>query len=393
MTAPPRRIYGKYFCWTLNNPTKSGADFIRRISKLKSVAGCIFQLEKGDKDTPHFQGYIELKKSQTFTFAKRVIDPKCHIEKRRGTVEEAIAYCRKEDTRADGPWECGTFTATRRRGQRTDLENVVQTMRSAQTYKEVVNSHPTECIRYSKGMQNVYSYIRPNAQHKVPDVWLFYGETGVGKTRLAMLQPNPFKKAGSTKWFDGYDNQPTIILDDFGGGRNKMCLCDILVFLDRYPTKMEIKGGHVDRTCSLIVVTSNIHPSEWYDYEGRAVHYRALCRRFTRTVFFTDEETAFECNPKEFYEDWEAYGGAAAVTSRENRVVLPWIQQNEENETTAATILNDMQSDDLEQPTLIPRGNRSSLTETQESSVELDEILTVSTVSFTDDEDMITLTQ
>ena len=382
-------FYGKYWCFTRNNPTESGPDFIRRLSGLRSVTACIFQLEKGEQGTPHFQGYIEMDRSQPRSRVKNLIRDKPHLEKRKGTAQQAINYSKKEDTRTDGPWQTGQFTPTRKRGQRTDLEAVVQTMREAKTLQEVVEAHPVQCLRYSKGVTFVYEKLKAPTEPKVPNVWLFFGKTGLGKTRLAMCQPNPFKKAGASHWFDGYDHHETIIFDDFGGGRNKMTLADLLNYLDRYPVKLPVKGSFVDRDCSLIIVTTNIHPSKWYDYKDREAQYRALARRFTRTVFFLDEKTAFECQKEEFWHDWEAYGGESAVTSRESRLVFPWIQQDEENETTAVTILNDMQSDELEQPVLIPRRNRSAFTETQESSVELDEILTVSTISFTEEEDII----
>jgi hypothetical protein len=65
-----------------------------------------------------------------------------------------------------------------------------------------------------------------------------------------------------------------------------MKLCDILVLLDRYPCKLETKGGHVDRRCKTLIVTTNIHPRDWYDYTNRETQYNALARRFSCIYVF-----------------------------------------------------------------------------------------------------------
>lgn len=70
----------------------------------------MFQAEVGEEtNTPHFQGYVEWKQKKTFTAAKALLGgDKVHLEARRGTQQQAIDYCSKEDTRVDGPWYHGT---------------------------------------------------------------------------------------------------------------------------------------------------------------------------------------------------------------------------------------------------------------------------------------------
>lgn len=54
----------------------------------------IFQFEIGEKEgTPHFQGYIELKEKSSLSSLKRELGlNQLHIEPRKGSQEEAIAY-------------------------------------------------------------------------------------------------------------------------------------------------------------------------------------------------------------------------------------------------------------------------------------------------------------
>ena len=312
------------WCFTLNNPTEEPLAFIQRCSSSASITACVFQTERGNSGTLHWQGYLETKVSRPFNFVKRFINGNPHLEKRQGTAEQAIAYCQKEDTRVAGPWECGTFTATKTRGQRTDIEALVDTMQKATSLKEVVQAHPKQSIRYSRGIQFTYSHLKAPTEHKVPEVWLLYGPTGTGKTRYAMAQNDPFKKSGSSPWFDGYDHSSTLIFDDFGGKTSRMPLTDVLNYTDRYPVKLPVKGNFVDRNCDLLIITTNIHPQLWYEYDGRQAHYKALARRFTRILYFNDDG-AYEQTTKSFFDDWvEHTGDRSLSTDADKKIRLPW---------------------------------------------------------------------
>lgn len=333
---PIQRVHAKYWCFTLNNPTEEPTTFIARINALRSVTACVFQTERGESGTEHWQGYIEMSKSRPMSQVKAIIRGNPHLEKRRGTAEQAIQYCKKPQTRIRGPWECGTFSPTRKPGQRTDLEAIVTTMETATSLTEVVREHPAASIRYSRGIKFTYQHIKAPTVPKVPNVWLFYGKTGTGKTRYAMQQQQPFKKSGSTQWFDGYDHQDTLIFDDFGGKASRMCLTDVLNYLDRYPVKLPVKGDFVDRNCSLIIVTTNIHPMLWYDYSNRHEHYDALARRFTRIIRFMDTG-AFSQKHDVFFNDWCEHTEDAALTCLpEDCVPMPWDNESEESSEDAA---------------------------------------------------------
>lgn len=59
------------------------------------------------------------------------------------------------------------------------------------------------------------------------------------------------------KWWDGYDNEPIIVLDDLDhqGGQ---CLGHYLkIWADKYPFTAEVKGGRVYPEYTHIIVTSN----------------------------------------------------------------------------------------------------------------------------------------
>lgn len=339
---PTKTAYSKFWCFTLNNPKENPTKFSERLAALRSVKGCVFQLERGESGTLHWQGYIEFVSSYAMRRVKATIGNNPHLEVRRGTAIQAYEYCTKDATRVpgtkSGPWEIGTINLTAGapgQGRRNDLHAVTETIRKASSFREVVEAHPAETIRYSRGIKVVFDTLKVPTTPKVPEVWLYYGKTGLGKTRLAMQNPSVFKKAGSANWFDGYDHHEVLIIDDFGGGRNKLPLCDLLNYLDRYPIKLPVKGSFVDRDCSLIVVTTNIHPRDWYEWSQRETQYDALARRFTGVLYFS-ENGCFTQNKERFFNNYVCGCTEPDYTNQEeeSRKVLPWEAVQETNEDT-----------------------------------------------------------
>ncbi len=91
-------------------------------------------------------------------------------------------------------------------------------------------------------------------------------------------------------WFDGYDNEPNVLFDDFAGRMSKMPLTLLLQILDRYARQVEVKGSFVWWMPTNIAITSNFHPREWYDWTNREESYNALCRRIHQVTEFCEDE-------------------------------------------------------------------------------------------------------
>lgn len=80
-------------------------------------------------------------------------------------------------------------------------------------------------------------------------------------------------------WFDGYDGERAILLDDFVGGGS---VSDVLQICDRYPFRGEIKGATVCARWTHVYFTSNLEISYWWGGNIPTVHIRALERRMSR---------------------------------------------------------------------------------------------------------------
>ncbi|MBW3986171.1 hypothetical protein HHB58_11165 [Neisseria meningitidis] len=55
----------------------------------------------------HLQGVIQLKKKSRMTTVKEIIGGNPHLEKMKGTIDEASRYTQKEQSRVAGPWSYG----------------------------------------------------------------------------------------------------------------------------------------------------------------------------------------------------------------------------------------------------------------------------------------------
>lgn len=61
-------------------------------------------------------------------------------------------------------------------------------------------------------------------------------------------------------------------------------MVELLRLLHDWPEQVEVKGGFAWFNPSIIFITTNLHPNQWYEYGERQIHYEALCRRFTTVI-------------------------------------------------------------------------------------------------------------
>lgn len=84
----------KYFCFTINNYTNDDVD---RLSNLgDEITYIVFGREVGESGTPHLQGYVEFRNRKRFPQVKTLLGNRVHLEKRRGSPQEASDYCKKD---------------------------------------------------------------------------------------------------------------------------------------------------------------------------------------------------------------------------------------------------------------------------------------------------------
>lgn len=262
--------------FTLNNPTEADkTGMMRLITGKEDSRYLVYQLERGESGTPHYQGFLYffngIKLSTVNKHMPRAsfMKPEC--------IKACILYCKKERSRIEGPFEFGKMPE---QGRRTDLETIATKFLTLKVI-DFVKACPSEYVRYHRGLQALRAVSTPHRNPNTPPIvkW-HYGPAGSNKTRTAFDRhiESVYIKDGSM-WWDGYDNQEAIIIDDFDG---KWPYRDLLRLLDRYPYQGQIKGGFVKITSPYIYITCEHPPNQfWIDNELAQV-----TRRITEIIEF-----------------------------------------------------------------------------------------------------------
>lgn len=186
---------------------------------------------------------------------------RAHIEPMYGEPEDSLKYCTKEDK------DAFQFGVLPQPGKRNDLIHTVEQVQKGATLRQIANGdvEGASClVKYTKGLTALRGLtVRPRNPSSPPNVFWLYGATGIGKTRSAYefgqslygdQDASIWISSGSLQWFDGYDGQPFVILDDF---RPKHCeFSFFLRLLDRYPLRVPIKGGFVEWNPTYIFITT-----------------------------------------------------------------------------------------------------------------------------------------
>jgi len=141
---------------------------------------------------------------------------------------------------------------------------------------------PEEYIKYHKGIEAFKSSLYSH-RTEAPIVEWRLGLAGTGKTR------EPFDKhidsvyiKDGTMWWDGYEQQEAIIVDDFDG---HWPYRDFLRFLDRYPYQGQYKGGYHKINSKFLYITCE-HPPEHF-WSGNEL--AQIKRRITSIIEKTPE--------------------------------------------------------------------------------------------------------
>ncbi len=240
----------------------------------------------------HFQGYVIIRPRVTMRGAKVPFGSLCpHLEGRRGTHEQAVAYCQKLESRYDGGLsiELGCSSGESP-GSRTDCARLLDRIMAKTPIREICIELPNLAVRNYANIRKLQLQFLP-VRCKSPTVYVFYGESGCGKSAAAL---ELYESTGfwlSDQWWDGYEGQPKVVIDEFSGWLPFEYLKKLL---DRYPLQVNCKGYRVNFVSDVVIFTSNIRPYLWYKqvYEGGNVNFQAFDRRLD--YIYKCTETCFE---------------------------------------------------------------------------------------------------
>lgn len=299
-----------HWCFTLNNPEHALDVLFEEWHSAGNIRYVAWQLEIGESGTVHYQGYLELSRNQRLSYVRRIL-PLAHWESRRGTREQARDYARKDDSRLEGPFELGSFESGGS-GSRTDIASYANAIKSGANRLALFNEYPAQFLAYQRGTDAaIVLYERKRTWRTALHVYL--GRPGCGKTtKVLAVAPNAYWKQ-STKWWDNYNGEEDVCLDDFYGW---LPFHDLLRLADGTPLQVERKGGQSQFLAKSIYITSNKSPSEWYKNDGR-FEWDALFRRITTITVWVGAEQWEYSSYADFAAETQKHGYPAKPVFRE----------------------------------------------------------------------------
>ena len=220
---------------------------------------------------PHVHIDVEYKTMKT----RPKFNARIHWEPRRGTLKQALDYLNKEDKLEE-------------RGDRPRLNTSIAT-NFEDMYEDAKKGlvHP-ECMMYAR-FQNYFDNLANAAippdkfrgELDTKNLWI-WGDTGTGKSGLVfdccVAENAPLYRKRKNKWWDGYIDQPYVLIEDVDENDCKFLGSMLKEWSDRYQFLGEYKGHtRVILPTFRLIVTSNHSPEECI--ENRR-DLEAILRRF-----------------------------------------------------------------------------------------------------------------
>ncbi len=278
-------VNAKAWCFTLWEEEKP--------SKPAQVDYLLAQQETAKNPAPnnptqgrHWQGYLELPVRATVRQIRGMMNwkkKKVYLTPRNGTQAQAIEYCKKKDTAVEGTmFEEGEKHDPAAPERWPQMQHIVQ---SGGDLRECFETNFQMTAMYTGGIQKAINlYAKPEEDERQNKCYYLWGDTGTGKSKTvrAIAKRNGLgvyakMDCRGQSWYDGYENEEVLLLDDFYG--DGMSLQEFLRITDVYRQNTQVKGSSVWARWSRVYVTAN-KPFEKLFPNATEKQREALERRF-----------------------------------------------------------------------------------------------------------------
>lgn len=225
----------------------------------------------------HLQGYVMFKQRIRFTALKKKYYPTIHWEGARGTTSQNVEYCSKEDF---APMEFGERPKFEDNGQRE--QERWKLAREAAIAGNMAVIPDQIFVAHYKNVKAIRddSKRTQDVLEECCGVWL-YGVPGSGKSTKARTEYGSFYFKDVNTWWDGYDDQDAVIIEDIDPSHSFLCR-NLKIWADKSPFPAQVKGGYTQIRPKHIIVTSNYSIEEIFPTE---IDQQALKRRF-KVIYF-----------------------------------------------------------------------------------------------------------
>lgn len=272
----------RWFLITINNPQQG----LKETLELLEATYACGQLEQGEENgTIHVQAIAYYVTACRVTRFKKIGHA---IGIQAKDAPRVRNYCRKKRTQLEPPIELGVFPEKSAEKSYSSALELAKQGRICEIDPEIL-------IRNLGNLQKISSLYTEAYDHDdVRGQW-FVGPPGTGKSYEARSRYQPLYLKQQNKWWDNYQAEPYVLLDDMDHGG--ACLGHyIKIWADRYACTGEIKGSTVRLRHKVFVVTSNYTIQQLWPSDPEMC--KAIERRFTVTFF----NTVYEKKLSEFIE-------------------------------------------------------------------------------------------
>lgn len=284
-----KTVRGVVFCFTVHyghtgftgespeNPVGYMVDKIQKYYEKLSdnvyIQSAAMQVERCPTDgRVHLQGYIQWKDTKRMSACFKLFN--AHWIRADGTAQENWDYCTKERTNIpDTPrFTLGTPVS---QGQRTDVSDMLRdVLEGRMTARDVMQQDPATWMRNYRAIDTMIARrIEPRTEGM--HIIYIYGPSGCGKTQWIrdnigedFTDRTKWYFKDNTKWWDGYTGQDYVVWDDFDiNPTDTNFFRWMLRYMDpqALPIQGESKGGYVEMNSKYLIITSEWHPSHWFE--------------------------------------------------------------------------------------------------------------------------------
>lgn len=234
------------WCFTKNNWQEEDLLTIPKLGATYVVYG----KEVGEKGTPHLQGYLYFQNMKSLKGLTKIFQ--AHYEIRRGSHQQARDYCIKD----------GDFVEEGIPPQSKEEQGANEKKRYQRAW-ELAKKGDIEEIDADIRMRLYSTIKRIKGDFQPPIIsipetdWRWYwGPTGTGKSRSARAEfPDAYIK-NANKWWDGYTDQETVIIDEWSPCHSVLGH-HLKQWCDHHSFSAEYKGGTKLIRPLRIIITSN----------------------------------------------------------------------------------------------------------------------------------------
>ena len=162
-------------------------------------------------------------------------------------------------------------TAIHHNTKKNQWDDIRQLIDKGATSAEIRDKYPGTWCAYRSSLE---AWINEGRQQRLQDYdgdlqqknfWI-WGPAGIGKSTKARTYGSPTYSKGINKWWDGYKNEPVVIIEDIPPEKAQILVDHLKTWLDRFVLTVEVKTSTMTISPKdyKLIITSNYSPEQCF---------------------------------------------------------------------------------------------------------------------------------